>query len=147
MRKNLVVFLTTLWLGLCGTGFAQTATSNPQIIARVNLTGQTNPIPATTIFIPAADGLFRISGVMVITVANGDSTGDWGLGVNWSPDPGPQTLCCVIGANTRFVGGGVSVSTITIRTDAGIPVSYFVQSTGNTRGTTYELFFTVERLE
>ena len=87
-----------------------------------------------------------ISGVMVTTVANADSSGTWGLGVNWSPDPGPQTLCCVIGTNTRFVGGGGSVETITIRSDAGIPVTYFVQSTGNTKGTTYEVFFTVERL-
>lgn len=148
MRKNLFIYATALWLGLHGTGFGQTATPpNPQIVARVNLTGQTNPIPTTTIFTPPVDGLFRISGVMVTTVANGDSSGTWGLGVNWSPDPGPQTLCCVIGTNTRFVGGGGSVETITIRSDAGIPVTYFVQSTGNTQGTTYEVFFTVERLE
>lgn len=124
---------------------AQAVPVAPQIVARIHLTGQTGPIPVTAIFTPVTDGLFRLSGVFVITTAS-NQAGNWSTSIGYTADSGSGYVQWIEVASER-VNGGFSESTLTVRDNAGNPLTYLVFSTGNPQGSTYELFFTVERLE
>ena len=122
---------------------------SPQIVARVNLTGQTNSIPTTTFFTPKSDGLFRLSGVMVTTLASNQLTGTWETTIGFTPDSGATTQPWV-STNTAVITGGVNESTLTVRSNAGNPLTYSVSvgaNSGDPQGSTYELFLVLERLE
>lgn len=147
MCGKAILYFVALAVVLSGTILGQTSTaSSPKIVARINLTGQTNPISTTTIFIPETDGLFRFSGVMVVTVPS-NQAGTWTTTIGFAPDSG-ATIQQWLGANSAVIGGGVSLNDLTVRSNAGNPLTYSVTATaGMPQGSTYELFFTVERLE
>jgi len=147
MHRRVNPYLVALMVALATiTSFGQTAQppAYPQIIVRVNLTGQTNEIPTTQMFTPDKDGLFRICGAMVITAAS-NQPGSWLMSFTFVSDGGSETES-IFGQNSQVVGGGGG-DCIPFRSNARIPVTYFVQSNGNPQGSVYELFFVVERLE
>ena len=118
----------------------------PQVVARVTKKNQSAAIPNTTIFTTGNDGLFRISAYMVATTA---SQGEQlNLGVTYTDDAGPAGQSfdeALNGPGCSEAQGGCSwVSTM--RVVAGSPISY---STAVCIGcqVTYDLFFTIERLQ
>jgi hypothetical protein len=149
MRRATICVLGVVlasWAISFGQDSKETSVSYPKIVARVNLTGQTKPIATTTLFAPKKDGLFRFSGVMVVTVPS-NQAGTWTTTIGFAPDSGASTQDW-LGANSAAVGGGADPSALTVRSNAGIALTYSVTaSQGNPQGSTYELFFTVERLE
>jgi hypothetical protein len=153
-RTILYSLITVVWA--CASVAAQSAKTNkpavapyPHIVREVQLTGQAGPIPTTTLFIPKSNGLFRLSGVMVMT-APADQCQDgctWGGTIGFSPDTGATTNPW-IGIEAGVVGGGVSSNTLTVRNNAGQPLTYSVSCTqGDCSGSVYELFITVEQIQ
>jgi hypothetical protein len=119
----------------------------PRIVAKIHLTGQTAPIPTTTVWTPKKSGLFRFSGVMVVTAASSQN-GNWGTTIGFTPLRGGPTSLLWIEINSQVVGGGVSAYPLTVWDIAGQPLTYEVPVvSGNPQGSKYELFFTVEQLQ
>ncbi len=135
----------------------------PLIVARVALTGQTASIPTTILLTPSVDGLYRISSYGVITVPNA-TFGQWDVQLNWSDESGPE-LCsnflpCALmqmwsdpvethfGGATGNQGAFAPNTTTVVRVKAGTPLTFAVvpDSNGDTSGSTYDLFITVEHL-
>jgi hypothetical protein len=134
------------------SSFGQSATTKnkknyPQIVAKVHVTGRTAPIPLTTLLVPKKDGLYRVTAYMAST-----NKGDWGqydntFNMTWIDDLGVEGSgdICIIQP-----GDGIHPVywSATMRVNANTPLSYSVLpgNCGN-GGITYEVFFTVERLE
>jgi hypothetical protein len=116
----------------------------PQIVARVNITGQTGEIPTTILLTPAKDGTYRISAVMIVTTANNPPGGLWYLKLGFSSDAGPITFP-VLGVNSSQIGPSAGED-FPFRSNAGYPITYSVIDTGGAQGSTYELFLVIERL-
>jgi hypothetical protein len=144
MRRSMVCLLVALlgWTSSFGN-----ESSYPRIVAKVHLRGQTAPIPRTTIWTPKESGLFRFSGVMVVTVPS-NQAGSWCTTIDFTPrrkKASSQQWDCV---NSQVAGFGVSSSALAVWDIAGAPLTYQVSvGSGNPQGSTYELFFTVERLQ
>lgn len=147
--------LLLLLLAISNTKFAGAsppARHSPEIVASVELTGQTTAIPSTTLFTPKTDGLYRISAYMTLTAVG---TGNpWNLVLTWTDDAGVETNLSVISLFSDSVPphawGGVPAVPPTnppfiVRANAGQPVSFSTTNINATNGT-YELFLTVERL-
>jgi hypothetical protein len=142
MMAATILLLATFAVSCFGQAF-------PVVVAKAKRTNVTVPIAKTTLFTPAVDGTFRISVYMVTTVGNGNPNTAWQSTLAWSDDAGnwsdtafvavftakPQNSCCTL-------------SNVTIEAKAGTPISYSVHSVGGeTSGTTYEIFVTVEQLQ
>src|SRR5437588_11107787 len=61
---------------------------SPPIVARGKLVNQTAPIPTTTIFTPAQDGLYRLSAYATIIKADPSSSSNWAYTPSWTDDSG-----------------------------------------------------------
>ena len=121
-----------------------------KIIARVSLTGQTGAVPATTLFTPREDGLFRVSAYLVVTGTNNAQQGAcfdlrWtddsltlspSLGFSFPPTPVGPGNCGKIGARAQ--------ATIVIRAKAHTPVSFLTNLFGP--AFPYDFFITAEKL-
>jgi|HubBroStandDraft_6_1064221.scaffolds.fasta_scaffold00136_14 hypothetical protein len=117
-----------------------------KVVARVELKGQSRNIPNTTIFTTGNDGLFRVSAYMIATAAsNGD---ELGLGISYSDELGPTSQSFLESLTGPGCSGGAHGNSCawvsTMRAVAGSPISYSQFGSGQV---TYDLFFTVERLQ
>jgi hypothetical protein len=128
---------------VCASGFGQSAPkfTHPRIVATFQRLGQTAEIPPTTIYTPKNWGTFRISIVMVLTVAN-NNNGDWDGLIEFIDGAGAS-------------GGGPSIPTkdrnralweSPIRAKAGQPLKFSVRSFPNTSGSKYNVWVVVEQL-
>jgi hypothetical protein len=140
---------------------APTNYASPQIVARCKLVNQTAPIPTTTIFTPLQTGLYRLS--VYATVLNSGVTGSqWNFDLTWTDDQGQQNIPSLLwsydlnppgqfwqGQNLTVssspvpVGGPATV----FEAKAGTSITYSVTLAGETDGTAYSLYYTLERLE
>jgi hypothetical protein len=125
-------------------------TSSPLIVARGKLFNQTGEIPQTTIFIPSATGLYRVSAYMVETAPASATNANWSFNLFWTDDAGAEAnyenmyLPVNGGYGTpTWTPGSVSV----FQADAGQSVSYSVTLSGADSGGAYALYYTVERLQ
>jgi hypothetical protein len=174
MHKTLLLVL--LAASCFGQNAAKLPVSYPRVVAKVALTGQTAPIPTTTLFTPAKDGLYRISSYGVVTVPS-TSSGLWEVQLNWTDDSGPQGCApypidsggpspspCVLlglysdgtpGINNYGQGFGSGYynppnTTAVVQAKAGAAITYSVvadpNSGGSPTGSTFELFISVEQL-
>jgi hypothetical protein len=153
MKCNRVIFVSSLWL-LAAVAPAQITTRRVVKSA---------PIPATTLYTPVRDGLYRISSYGVITVPNA-TFGQWDVQLSWTDESGPE-LCsdyqpCALmqmwsdPVETHFGGavgnqGAFAPSTITVvRVKASTPLAFAVVAdpNGNPSGSSYDLFIVVEQL-
>jgi len=141
-RNSLLFAALVLLLQVCSHA-QNVGVGTPQIVARVNLAGQTVPISPTTLFVPAKDGTYRISAIMVITTAN-NPAGFWTVNLGLSPDTGPATFP-LLPVNTSQLGLA-SAPDIPFRSDAGQPITYSVVDSGGAQGSIYELFLVLELL-
>lgn len=125
----------------------------PAVVASAKVTNQTTPIPATVLYTPGADGLFRINVYMVTTVPKTNGTqAVWVANIDWTDDAGNWLF--VEPADTPAYQ--LSNSNVFARTNdwplvfwakSGTPISYSViSSNGQAGGSTYEVFITLEQL-
>jgi hypothetical protein len=124
----------------------------PVILTRMSLMNQTSAIPATTLFTPTANGLYRVSAYMAMTVGEPtNQDGYWNLSLNWTDDAGAendsQLYLYVFEAPEHAFSAtsGDLDNTYVVRAIAGVPVTFSV-SNNNNAGGTYEVFLTVEKL-
>jgi hypothetical protein len=63
----------------------------PVIVARAKLTNQSAPIPATTIYTPSHDGLYRLTVYGSTTTPCPANCNGWRMYVTWSDDAGAES--------------------------------------------------------
>ena len=125
----------------------------PHVIAKGALTGQTAPIPTTTIVTPTRDGLFRLTAYGTMTKFDGDSSSEWDYRVNWTDDAGRGFVTGQYfgrGADLgpfAWSGVGAHGVTWTFEAKAGTPITYAVTQSGPPDQSAYSLYYTLERLE
>jgi len=135
---GLAVTLFAAILGFCQTT-ATRQTENPgfpRVVANISRWSKTGPIGATTLFTPKHFGVYRVSGVVVVT-----SQIDNGLVVlvDFRDGGGLQQLDFTAGGNT----GDYSFGPFVFRDLIGAPIQLFVNSgpTGK-----YNLFVVIEQI-
>jgi hypothetical protein len=132
MRKAticLVVFLCS-W-----AAFGQDKVPQWKVVRDVVLTKQTSPISQTTVFTPTSPGLYRLSSYLSVSGAGAS----WGLSVYWTDLTGALTSS-TFGTGPGWAWSGPIIFSI----EPGQSFSYSVSGTG---GGTYNVGFTVERLQ
>jgi hypothetical protein len=150
MRKATICLLVVV-LGSWTGSFGQSATTKnknnyTQIVAKVHLTGQTAPIPPTTVLVPKKDGLYRVSAYLASFYSLYQQ--NLAFRMTWIDDLGQQSSgdLCLWNENSNNTSG--TVWTTTMRIKASARLSYSVTPSNYCkRHDTYDVFFTVERLE
>jgi hypothetical protein len=155
--KNLSIAVLLVAFGLVAARSTGTPapTSTPTIVKKVILANQTAPIPTTTIFTPASNGLFRVSVYMtqVVPMQYNDA-GTWLYNLNWTDDAGPesgsampiiQMYSAQVPPQAYGTFDGSQGNVIILEGVAGKPVTFSISLSGDTGGT-YSAYFTVERL-
>jgi hypothetical protein len=125
----------------------------PAIVAKGKFPNQTAPIPTTTLFTPAHDGLYRASLYMTQTTAEQGNQG-FQYWLTWVDDAGTETGSPIFVAanqvppnawgNSGYGNGG---TILTFEAKAGQPVTYYVTQAGDGNAGTYSFYYTIERLE
>lgn len=85
------LFVATL--AVVGRNSSVASTPNvhfPVVVAKGRLVSQTTQIPATSIFTPSEDGIYRLSVYATITKPDQSSTSQWYVNASWTDDSGPQ---------------------------------------------------------
>lgn len=137
-----LVFLFGSWPSI----FAQNAPklTTPRIVATFERLGLTAELPPTTIYTPKTWGTFRISIVMVGTLANGTNA-SWIGAIRFTDGSGPNGPDG-FGAGLYTVSRETAVSAFPIRAKAGKPLKFSVTSSGDTSGSKYNVWVVVEQL-
>jgi hypothetical protein len=128
----------------------------PLTVAQLSLTGQTQPVPLTTLFTPSSTGLYRISGYLVMTEpARSKQEQDWLVTLKFTDDTsGEEAGLFVVGdqAIPPFAYGydpglNSNAGAFTFRAVSGNPVYYRVGYDQTlVAGGTYDLYLVVEEL-
>jgi hypothetical protein len=161
MYKNLSITVLLVAFGLVAarsTGTPTATFTSPVIIKKIILANQTAPIPTTTIFTPASNGLFRVSVYMTTPVVNSNPN-NWIFNLEWTDEAGVEntngsgllqtsSVSQPPGAWGGLINGGLATPTglAVIQCNAGHPVTYSVSPSLTSDLGTYSLYFTVERL-
>jgi hypothetical protein len=140
----LLVFLCGSWSVSLGQHAPKFTT--PRIVATFERFGLTAPMPLTTIYTPKSWGTFRISVVMVGTVANGTANPYWLGSLQITDGAGENSPCaCDAFLFTQF--RETSSGEFAIRAKAGKPIKFSVTAPlGGTSGSKYNVFVVVEQL-
>jgi hypothetical protein len=155
MRKQIGIAILCA-LAFSGLGLSQrnqppAKPSFPEVIVAKQFLGQTSTIPTTTIFTPKKTALYRVSLYMINTVAGNQPGSVWTGAIGYTDDAGTfgETLF-YLGAN--YLGNSNEYAApptqpaLTFRANAGTPVTLTVNASGDTSGSVYEVFITVEEL-
>jgi hypothetical protein len=140
-----------LLVALCGSwssGFGQSAPkfTSPRIVATFERLGLTAELPPTTIYTPKNWGTFRISVVLVLVKTNRIGNSYW-LGVpRFTNAAGKNVTCYCAGAFLYTDLPDTSGAEFPFRAEAGVPIKFTVTSTGNTSGSSYNVWVVVEQL-
>jgi hypothetical protein len=124
---------------------------SPIIVAQAKLPHQTAPIPESTMFTPAQDGLFRVSAYATVTKST--SGGSWTFSLKWTDDAGANLEIYALQQSTTSAGqftsdggyGGGAVRTFEAK--AGTPIMFNLGEAGHPEGGEYSLYYVVEQLE
>ena len=119
------------------SGFGQTV-----IVKRVELTDQGGDIGATTLYTPAASGLYRVSTYALTTTAGAGGTLDVTIG--WTDDEQAQSSV-VVNDMDLTVDKTAAQNTLFIRSTAAA-ITYATAIAGKSGTPKYSLFIIVERL-
>ncbi|MFZ0321545.1 MAG: hypothetical protein WAL56_20640 [Candidatus Sulfotelmatobacter sp.] len=152
MYKNLLIALLLIAFAPVAAHSADPA--SPVIVAKRRLVNQTAPIPTTTIFTPAHDGVYRLSAYATITQSDPSSQSYWIWNPTWTDDAGPANCNgqCYIGAGDtpgQFqLQLGLQLGVVmTIEAKAGTPISYNVYQQGSPDASVYSLYYVLEKIE
>jgi hypothetical protein len=160
MYKNSSIAVLLVAFGLVAarsTGLPASNPTSPVIVVKRRLVNQTAPIPTTTIFTPAHDGVYRLSVYATITKADPSSQSWWYYTLAWTDDAGPENPS----ANPIFNGNGASLgqfsnsfigwpmggSSTTIEAKAGTPITYTMGQSGGPDNSAYSLYYVLEQVE
>jgi len=130
---------------------------SPAIVAKGKLLKQTNTIPTTTLYTPKQTGLFRLSIYGVLLTGNGYG-GTWFVNVGWTDDFGPEAVNSLIGGTVFYygqfdqlnllpAGSPLGGPVLTFEAIVGQPITYSVTSNVNMGGSSYSIYYVLERLE
>jgi hypothetical protein len=160
MNKTLCVVVlllgTALALSFGSASTTGTTSTSPLIVAKRRLVNQTAPIPTTTIFTPAQDGVFRLSVYATLTGTDSSSQSYWQWGSAWTDDAGPQNPQQVYFSPNQdsitsgqflgldAIGGGLLT---TIEAKAGTPITFTVSQVGGPDNSAYSLYYVLEQIE
>jgi hypothetical protein len=125
---------TCLLLLLCSLAAFGQSKAQWTVIRHMALTGQSAPIPKTTIFVPAEPGFYRLSAYI-----SESSNKGWFLRFNWIDLSGADQTLDVnpTGESVAQIGSYVFVPV------TGVPVSYLVEGSASE----YNIAFTIEKLK
>ena len=143
MRKTFC--LLVVLLASCASGFGQSAPklTTPQIVATFQRINQTKEIKPFTLYTPPQWGTFRISVVLVGTVANGQNDGFWAAEINYADAIGYGNI---VGASWYTDAPRTSNNALPIRARAGKPLKFSVTPSGDIFGSKYNVWVVVEQL-
>jgi hypothetical protein len=145
IMRNVTCCLLVVLFGSCLNSLGQSAPkfTSPQIVATFERIGRTGDIAPTTIYTPKEWGTFRISIVMVGTVANGQLNSYWGGELGFTDGAGDSSRFEIdLAIDKRRTDG----NEFPIRAKAGKPITFSVISNGDTSGTKYNVWVVVEQL-
>ena len=150
MHKNL--FIALLLVAFAPVTAHSANPTSPVIVVKRRLINQTAPIPTTTIFTPAHDGVYRLSVYATLTKFDPNSQSNWQLNVNWTDDAGPELGWNVTWQSGSTVGqfyadttsgGAVSI----IEAKAGTSITYTMEQMGPPDNSAYSLYYVLEQIE
>lgn len=116
--------------------------SQSTIVATVSLTGQTGNIAATTLYTPAASGIYKVSVYHLCTVAG--SAGTLATTIGFTDDVQAQTTKPAI--DISLTGAGNAASGIVPIRSTAAAITYSTVIAGGTGSPQYALFIILERL-
>ena len=116
--------------------------SQSTIVATVSLTGQTGNIGATTLYTPAASGVYKVSVYHLCTVAG--SAGSLATTIGFTDDVQAQTTKPAVDINLNGAGNAAS-GIVPIRSTA-TAITYSTVITGGAGSPQYALFLILEKL-
>jgi hypothetical protein len=140
----LLILLSVSWASNFGQSAAPKLTS-PIIVATFERLGQTTRIAPTTIYTPLDWGTFRVSIVMVGTVANGHNSGDWTGQVQFTDGAG-KDFETFFSVNLQTVNRGTAAAEFPIRAAPGKPIKFLVRHNNRIGGSKYNVWVVVEQL-
>lgn len=111
------------------------------IVGTVSLTAQAGDIGATTIYTPAAAGIYKLSVYAICTTAG--SAGTLTVTAGWTDDAAARTSNVVNGLD--LTGTNAAENTLTIRSTA-TAITYATAIAGGAGSPAYALFIVLERL-
>lgn len=109
-------------------------------VAQANRTAQAATINTTTLFTPAADGIYRINVYASCTTAGSGGTATPVIG--WRDDTTTQSLS--LSAVNLTVQGSYSNQSITVKCKSGQPITYGCTVAGATGSPQYALYVNIE---
>lgn len=113
----------------------------PTVVNTVILTDQTGDITTTTLYLPPAAGLYRISVYHLCTTAGG---GTLTTTIGWSDNAQAQTISPASNVDLSGAGNGATGSVFTQNT--AVAITYATAIAGKTGSPKYLLAMTIERL-
>ena len=135
---------TPLAVAYGGTGAASFAAAGlPQIVANVDLTGQTTAISGTTIYTTPAAGFYRASGMLILTATG---TGGTITGVMVATLAGSSTTIPMTAGMPAAGSPNYGQGSIVFYADSGTPIKYGVQFSGVTGSPTYDFHVRLEKM-
>jgi hypothetical protein len=143
MHKPTIVF--TMLFAACLSCFGQGAPAQatyPRIVKRIQLLNQTKAISPMTIYTPKDWGMFRVSVVMVETIAG--QAGTWQALMQFTDGAGTDSPGLDIGLDATQTGR--AWGDILFRDEAGMPIKFWVIGPADGTGGQYNVFIVVERL-
>jgi hypothetical protein len=144
MRKTLTCWLAMVLFAVV-LGFCQTTTTRqtenpgfPRVLARIKLWGKTGPLKPITLFTPKHFGVYRISGVIVVTAQNGNP---YFGSIGYTDGGGAQQLSFL----SHGVVGDSQVGPFVFRDYLGVPIQLWIDTYG-AQGGKYNLFVVIEQI-
>jgi hypothetical protein len=151
---------TVAFTGRNSTAAAPVGPAYPLIVAKGKLPNQTATIPTSTIYTPSQTGMYRLSVYATLLSAPCTTGLTWYFNLGWVDDAGTQTMNdflygydCNLGPFLQLAlansnAGNVPGGTIAVfEAKAGQPITYSVTNYGEPDGTSYSLYYTLERME
>ena len=142
MRRTAICWLAMVLFAVV-VGFCQTTTKHtenpgfPRVVARISLWGKTGPINPITLFTPKHFGVYRISGVLVVTAEADNNLYGY---ITYKDGGGAQQLPFTAFRYT----GDYPVGPFVLRDSLGSPIQLFINSSGDVGK--YNLFVVVEQI-
>src|ERR1700735_3987191 len=96
MKRYLLGLLIVAAFSVGASG--QQCSPLPCIVASTSLTGQTTPLPLTTIYTPPASGVFRVSTYLSVSKAHSSGV-TWSLTLGWTDDNGVRSASTTVAEN------------------------------------------------
>jgi hypothetical protein len=130
---------------------APTTVGLPLVVAQGAMLNQSGPIPTTTVYTPALDGMFRLSVYATMTNSSGNGQ-QWLVNVGWTDDVRQFTESGALFGNDNesipfmtLGAGAPQGAVIPFKAKAGTPVTYSVD--GGPDGSQYSIYYALERLQ